>query len=100
MAHLEDVVKSARLATVARRSASFAFGNADRGQLRTVHPREVDEVAVAIDNRDIHLPAMPGRFHLDRGDQLLRSLEADRRAVRDIEWRAVRRAAGGRLRCR
>jgi hypothetical protein len=38
---------------------------------------------------------MLGRFGLDCGDQLLRRLQADRHAVRNIERNAIRRTAGG-----
>src|ERR1700676_2514168 len=85
MASLEGVVESARLTTVARCSAGFALGDVDRGELRAIHAREVDEVAVGIDNGDVQLPAMFGGLGLNRGNQLLRSLQADRSTVRNIE---------------
>ena len=88
-----------RDSAVARRSAGFALGNVDRGKLRAVHTREVDEVAVGIDNGNVQLPAMLGGLGLNRGDQLLRSLQTDRSAVWNIERRAIRRTAGGRRRC-
>ena len=37
----------------------------------------MDEIAVGIDDGDVQLPAMLGRFGLDRGDQLLRGFQAE-----------------------
>src|SRR5438094_92692 len=56
MASLEGVVENARLTTEARRGAGFVLRNAIRSYLSAVHAREVDEVAMGIDNSDSKLP--------------------------------------------
>src|SRR5882724_2394578 len=56
VAGLESVVEGPRLTTVARRGAGLALRDVDRGELRAVHAREMDEVAVRIDDGDIQLP--------------------------------------------
>jgi hypothetical protein len=91
------VVEQARLAPEARRRARLALRDGDRGELRAVHAREGDEIAVGVDDGDVQLPAMLDRLGLDGGDHLLRHLGADRGAVGNIERGAVggAAAAGG-----
>src|SRR4029077_10341792 len=76
----------------ASRRARLALRDPDRGNLRLIHPVEIDEVAIRVDDRDRELPIARRLLGLGHrgGDDLRGTIDGNRRAVWNIERHLVR----------
>lgn len=99
MPGLVGVVEDPAFAPPTCGRACLVLRDGDGGQLSSVHPDEIQEFAVRVDDGDVHLPIALLRLRFRGRENLLATLQRDRRAIRDIEGhlvgRAFRRRRGG-----
>src|SRR5262249_23812294 len=93
------VVEDVRRATVARRGARLALRDRHRCDLCPLHAQEMDEVAVCVDDSDVHFPIALLCLGFGSRQDLLCFFRTDGGAVWNVERHGIRRPTRRRI-CR
>src|SRR5262245_5702026 len=89
MAAFEGVVENLRRAAVACRGARLALRNGYRCDLGAVHAQEVDEVAIRVDDSNVHFPIALLCLGFGSTENLLCFLPCDRHAIGNVERHGI-----------
>src|SRR5437867_2376062 len=89
MTGLIGIVENLRGATVARRGARLALRDRHRCDLGPLHAQEMDEVAVCVDDSDVHFPIALFCLGFSSRQNLLRLFRSDRRPIRYVERHGI-----------